>query len=144
MKPAIIVALGVLASLPAHAEVCSSVPADVLRLDNASAPDFQEARTRVEAWIRRCGPLNVQVDARREAGDFGDNGSEAASAEAAVDGLVEEISALAVLDPDQLNRRPFHLQPSVILNGVDETLLAALLAGSKVEAITIMEASSAP
>ncbi len=141
---ALILALGVLAPLTAQSEICGSVPSEVLRVDSASTPEFQEARARVEAWIRSCGSLNVQVDARPGERDTDGEGSEAAAAEAAITGLFEEVSALAVLDPDQLNRRPFHLEPSVILNGVDETLLAALLAGSTVETITIMEASAAP
>lgn len=141
---AMILVLGALVSLPAQSSDCSSVPSEVLRPHAESTLEFQEARARVEAWIRSCGSLNVQVDARRRDGDFGGDGSEAAAAEAAIADFVNEVSALAVLDPDQLNRRPFHLEPSVILNDVDETLLAALLAGTTVERITIMEASAAP
>ena len=120
---------------------CSAVPGGELRLDEAAGSEFQEVRATVEDWIRSCGPVNVQVRARTTAG----NGvADAASAEADVDAFFEEILALAAVEPDQLNRRPFHLEPAVIVNGVDETLLAALLAAASVERVTVMESSSEP
>jgi hypothetical protein len=95
----------------------------------------------VEAWIRSCGPVNVQVRARSTGDQVSDD---AASAEDAVDAFFDEILALAALEQEQLNRRPFHLEPAVIVNGVDETLLAALLAAASVERVTVMEASDTP
>ena len=120
---------------------CSAVPGGELRLDEAAHPEFQEVRATVEAWIRSCGPVNVQVRARSTGDQVSDD---AASAEDAVDAFFDEILALAALEQEQLNRRPFHLEPAVIVNGVDETLLAALLAAASVERVTVMEASDTP
>jgi hypothetical protein len=125
----------------AWAADCSTVPGGELRLDEAAGSEFQEVRATVEAWIRSCGPVNVQVRARSSGAD---GVADAATAEADVDTFFDEILALAAVDPEQLNRRPFHLEPAVIVNGVDETLLAALLAAASVESVTVMEASSPP
>ena len=120
---------------------CDSAPTGELRLDESTAAAYQEELAAVEAWIRACGPVNVQVRVRIPDAVGGDTG-DAASAEAAVDAFFDEIFALAVVEKDQLNRRPFHLEPAVIVNDVDETLLAALLAAASVERISVMEASA--
>ena len=123
---------------------CASAPAGELRLDESAGPAFQEELTAVEAWILACGPVNVQVRVRTPASAATGEADGAASAEAAVDAFFAEIFALAAVDEDQLNRRPFHLEPAVIVNDVDATLLAALLASASVERVTVMEASSPP
>ncbi len=122
---------------------CDAAPAGELRLDESAGVAYQEELAAVEAWIRACGPVNVQVRVRTTDAGGGDT-RDAASAEAAVDAFFDEILALAAVEKDQLNRRPFHLEPAVIVNHVDETLLAALLAAASVERVSVMEASSGP
>jgi hypothetical protein len=123
---------------------CASTPSGELRLDESAGPAFQEELAAVESWILACGPVNVQVRVRTPARSAPDATDGAASAEAAVNAFFDEIFALAAVDEDQLNRRPFHLEPAVIVNEVDATLLAALLASASVERVIVMEASSPP
>jgi hypothetical protein len=133
--PVLLALLAMPAGVPAAD--CASVPAETLVTADADSPAFAAARARLEAWISACGPVTVEARARTE-------GADAAAASSAVDELLGEVSALAALDPDEVNRRPYHFEPKMIVNGVDGVLLSALLASDRLAALRVLEASAAP